>query len=66
MIGGGEIYRQALPMADRIHLTEVEANYRGDALFPDLAVSEWRVTDRVSGTTSAPPVSYITLDRIRA
>ena len=66
VIGGGEIYREALPMADRIYLTEVEGNYRGDALFPELAVSEWRTTDRVAGTTSAPPVSYLTLDRVRA
>ncbi len=33
--GGAEIYRQALPLADRLELTIVHANPSGDALFPD-------------------------------
>ncbi len=41
VIGGGEIYRQALPLADRLCLTEVEADYEGDTLFPEWAPAEW-------------------------
>jgi dihydrofolate reductase len=37
VIGGGEIYSQALPWADRIHLTVIEQEFKGDAFFPDLA-----------------------------
>jgi dihydrofolate reductase len=37
VIGGGEIYRQALPYADRLHITIVESNEAGDVFFP-----EWR------------------------
>jgi dihydrofolate reductase len=33
--GGAEVYRQALPLADRLELTLVHAQPRGDALFPD-------------------------------
>jgi dihydrofolate reductase len=34
VIGGGEIYAATLPFADRLHLTEVEADLEGDAHFP--------------------------------
>lgn len=42
IIGGGDIYRQALPRADRIHLTRVHAAIEGDAFFPELPAGEWK------------------------
>jgi dihydrofolate reductase len=39
--GGGEVYRLALPRADRIYLTIVHADVTGDTLFPHLDDSEW-------------------------
>ena len=44
VIGGGEIYAAALPRAQRIHLTRVEAEMRGEALFPRLDPADWRKT----------------------
>ena len=41
--GGGEIYKQALPMADRIYLTRVKATIDGDVFFPELNASEWQL-----------------------
>lgn len=41
VIGGGEIYKQCLPMADRIYLTQVHAEIDGDVYFPELDPSEW-------------------------
>lgn len=41
-VGGGEIYRQVLPIADRLYLTEIEADYAGDAHFPEIDPAEWR------------------------
>lgn len=35
IIGGGEIYRQALPLADKLYLTLVESDAEGDVFFPD-------------------------------
>lgn len=53
IIGGGEIYRLALPLATRIHLTEVRCQPVGDATFPELDPGEWRLTsERVSGNLS--------------
>ncbi|SDK00788.1 type 3 dihydrofolate reductase [Microbulbifer yueqingensis] len=36
VIGGAEIYRQALPLARRLYLTEVDAEVEGDAFFPEI------------------------------
>lgn len=41
VIGGGEIYRLALPWARRVYLTRVHAYVEGDTTFPDLSESEW-------------------------
>jgi dihydrofolate reductase len=46
VIGGAELYRQALPLADRIYLTRVHAEPEGNALFPALAPGEWREVSR--------------------
>lgn len=48
VVGGGEIYRLALPRADCVHLTHVDAEPDGDTLFPDLDPAEWRVESRES------------------
>ena len=44
IIGGGEIYREALTKADRIELTRVHATVKGDAFFPDVDWSNWQLT----------------------
>jgi dihydrofolate reductase len=41
IIGGTSIFRETLPIADRIHLTEVEADVEGDTFFPDFDRGEW-------------------------
>jgi len=45
-VGGGEIYRQALPRADRLYLTEIQANYAGDAYFPEFNAGDWLEVER--------------------
>lgn len=46
VIGGGEVYAQALPMASRLHLTWVETRVEGaDAWFPRFDPSQWTMTD---------------------
>ena len=42
IIGGAEIYKQALTLANRIYLTIVHQNYQADAFFPELKESEWK------------------------
>jgi dihydrofolate reductase len=43
IIGGGEIYRQLLPVADKIYLTRVYHDFEGDTRFPDINFSEWKL-----------------------
>lgn len=40
--GGGQIYAQAMPLADKLYLTTVEEDYDGDTRFPDWNRDEWR------------------------
>jgi dihydrofolate reductase len=42
VIGGTSLFREALPVADVIHLTQVEAEVPGDTFFPDFDRREWR------------------------
>lgn len=42
IIGGGEIYKQALAIADRIYLTRIHAVIEGDTFFPELDKNEWK------------------------
>ena len=46
VIGGAELYRQALPIADRLHLTEVDQAYEGDAFFPEIQAEDWQELSR--------------------
>ncbi len=48
IIGGGNVYQQALAITDKIYLTEVKANIEGDAFFPKLNATEWKETSRIS------------------
>lgn len=42
IIGGGEIYRQAMEMADRLHVTHVLAEIDGDTYFPPIEPESWK------------------------
>ncbi len=46
VIGGSDIFRQMLPMADRLYLTEIDLSPEGDVVFPPLDPKAWRETSR--------------------
>ena len=46
VIGGAEIYRQALPLAQRLYLTEVAQDFAADVFFPEFGAREWREISR--------------------
>ena len=67
VIGGADIYGQALPEAQRIYMTEVHQELPGDAFFPELAEGEWKETDRQDRdpeTPGGPAYSLVILDRV--
>ena len=52
IIGGAQIYKEALPMARRAYLTEIRRSFEGDARFPDLDRLEWKETAREAHVSS--------------
>ena len=64
VIGGGEIYRDALPHADRIELTEVHGAFDGDAHFAFDRASWREVAREDHKTPDGLAYSYVTLSRI--
>ena len=46
IIGGGDVYKQGLPIATRMYLTEIEAEVGGDVFFPQFDRSEWTEINR--------------------
>ena len=43
IIGGGEIFKQSMELADKIYMTRVHANLDGDVFFPEIDESKWRL-----------------------
>ena len=59
VIGGEQIYREALPMAQRLYLTEVHADVEGDAMLPPIRWEEWREISRERhGASGGNPYDY--------
>lgn len=65
VIGGGQLYAEALPHADRIYLTQVEGEFAGDTWFPALAPGEWLETSRELLSSEPPAATLWVLDRLR-
>lgn len=66
VIGGAEVYRQALPGAQRIYLTRVHAEPWGDTLFPELDPDEWQEVGRreqLSDERNAWDLTFVVLKR---
>ena len=68
IIGGTSLFRETLPIADRIHLTEVQAEVPGDVFFPEFDRSDWRetvVSEHAADARHAYPFRILVLDRRR-
>ena len=68
VIGGGEIYRQALPSADVVWLTKIGADFEGDTIFPELPEPEWttEVLETLEPTEARPfTVTFCRCERRR-
>lgn len=67
VIGGAQIYAQAIEEADRLYLTEVDAEINGDAWFPEFKRSAWSEIGREDFLAEGPNpynYSFIILDKI--
>lgn len=63
IIGGAQIYTQAIALADTLHLTRVHKPVEGDAFFPTFNENDWLETFREDHPDHDPPYSFLTLNR---
>ncbi|WP_173932103.1 dihydrofolate reductase [Chelativorans sp. Marseille-P2723] len=66
IIGGGEIFHEVMPRADRLHVTHVEAEIEGDAFFPTIDLAIWHpVYEEVvpAGEKDLYPTRYVIYER---
>ena len=67
IIGGAQIYSQAMPIADRLYLTIIDKEYEGDSSFPEIDYNSWRQISCEKferGEEFEYPFSFITLERV--
>ena len=68
IIGGAQIYAQALECADRLYLTLVERDYEGDTSFPEIDYRYWQLVAEERherGEEFEYPFSFLTFDRVK-
>ncbi len=58
IMGGAQIYAQALPLATDLRLTEVRLSVDGDAFFPDFSAAEWQEMERSSHSAAANGIRF--------
>jgi dihydrofolate reductase len=67
IIGGGEIYKQAMPYATKIELTRVHDEFEGDTFFPEINLKEWKETSNTFHKKDEKhdyEFSFITYERV--
>ncbi len=66
LIGGAELYRDGLKLADRLYVTEIDASFAGDAHLPEFDLRDWQETEHESLVSAKGlPFRYITYERIK-
>lgn len=54
IVGGSEIYKQSLPLLNRLYLTVIEKDYSGDAYFPEFESFGYKLTSQENHTGDLP------------
>jgi dihydrofolate reductase len=58
IIGGGSVYRQFLPLCNKLYLTVVNKDFEADTFFPQVDLSEWRLIEKEDHTDDSLGFSY--------
>ncbi|MBN2520353.1 MAG: dihydrofolate reductase [Bacteroidales bacterium] len=64
IIGGGMIYRQFMPIANKLYLTKVHKTYKADIYYPEIDYSKWELLSQDDFPDHDPPYSYLIYQRI--
>lgn len=46
IIGGGSVYRQFMPLADKLYITRVHKTFEADTFYPEISPDEWKLVDK--------------------
>jgi dihydrofolate reductase len=68
VIGGARLFEELMPIVDRLYLTAIDGEYKGDVYFPEFDLREWREIGREfhpSDERHDSPFSFLILDRMR-
>ena len=65
VIGGAQIYKEFLPIADKIYLTIIDEDFDGDAHFPEFSKSEWKETKREELKNDKYKFDFVDFERIK-
>ncbi|AVQ99185.1 dihydrofolate reductase [Oceanobacillus iheyensis] len=68
VIGGGRLFEQVLPFADRMYITLIDEAFQGDTYFPEISYEDWEETSKVKGEKDeSNPYDYyfIQYDRVK-
>lgn len=68
VIGGAQLFTEALPRADRMYLTFIHAEFPGDVFFPEYDSAQWSEVsrkDHASDDANPHSYSFVTLERAR-
>ena len=63
VIGGAEIFKQALPFADRIYLTRINRDFEGDTTLFEIDPRIWKETSREDFPAGPQPHTFLTYER---
>ncbi len=63
IIGGGMIYRQFMPIANKLYLTKVHKSYKADIYYPEIDYSKWELLSQQDFLEHDPPYSYLIYQR---
>ena len=65
--GGASVYKQFLPLAQKLYLTYIHQSFEGDTYFPEVNLSEWKETERndcKADEKNKYDYSFVTLEKI--
>lgn len=66
ILGGGEIYRQAMDICDRLYITEIKASFEGDTYFPTIDEKNWKEVKRIKNQSDQKnkyPYDFVVYER---
>lgn len=65
IIGGAEIFKEFLPMANKMYLTLIDEVFEGDAYFPDYNESDWKEVYKEEYESDGYKYAFVNLERIK-